>query len=260
MFLLQPAQMAMLNQQSLLLHWQLGYDLFVSPEDIDVSLILQGKAGHGTDDAGLANYIIDNICEVRKDCIVFVSPSYADVVSNPNGEVDAMIAYRNALSNSSYAFIDSGYKYRYDKYNDLYRYTPLNGDIAGLAVRTDNNRDPWFSPAGYNRGLIKNVVKLAFNPNKAQRDILYPKDINPVITQPGQGTLLFGDKTALGLQVHLIVSTFVVCLSFLKKQSLVLLRLHSLSSTTSSQERSSKILLSHSCVMFKAAVVSTTSV
>ena len=177
----------------------LGYDLFVSPEDIDVSLILQGKAAHGTNDAGVANYIIDNICEVRKDCIVFVSPSYADVVSNPNGEVDAMIAYRNALSNSSYAFIDSGYKYRYDKYNDLYRYTPLNGDIAGLAVRTDNNRDPWFSPAGYNRGLIKNVVKLAFNPNKAQRDILYPKDINPVITQPGQGTLLFGDKTALGL-------------------------------------------------------------
>ena len=176
-----------------------GYDLFVSPEDIDVSLILQGKAMHGTDDTGVANYIIDNICEVRKDCIVFVSPAYADVVSNPNGEVVAMVAYRDALSNSSYAFIDSGYKYRYDKYNDLYRYTPLNGDIAGLAVRTDNNRDPWFSPAGYNRGLIKNVVKLAFNPNKAQRDILYPKDINPVITQPGQGTLLFGDKTALGL-------------------------------------------------------------
>ena len=130
--------------------------------------------------------------------MVFVSPSYADVVNNPNGEVDAMVAYRNALTNSSYAFIDSGYKYRYDKYNDLYRYTPLNGDMAGLAVRTDNNRDPWFSPAGYNRGIIKNVVKLAFNPNKAQRDILYVSDINPVITQPGQGTLLFGDKTALG--------------------------------------------------------------
>ena len=175
-----------------------GYDLFVSPEDVDVSLILQGKAGHGTDSTCVANYIIDNICEVRKDCMVFLSPAYADVVNNPNGEVDAMVAYRNALTNSSYAFIDSGYKYRYDKYNDLYRYTPLNGDIAGLAVRTDNNRDPWFSPAGYNRGLIKNVVKLAFNPSKAQRDILYPKDINPVITQPGQGTLLFGDKTALG--------------------------------------------------------------
>ena len=176
----------------------LGYDLFVSPEDVDISLILQGKAAHGSNETGVANYIIDNICEVRKDCMVFVSPAYADVVSNPNAEVDAMIAYRDDITNSSYAFIDSGYKYRYDKYNDLYRYTPLNGDIAGLAVRTDNNRDPWFSPAGYNRGLIKNVVKLAFNPNKAQRDILYPKDINPVITQPGQGTLLFGDKTAFG--------------------------------------------------------------
>ncbi len=175
-----------------------GYDLFISPEDVDVSLILQGKALHGTDSTGVANYIIDNICEVRKDCMVFLSPSSADVVNNPNGEVDAILAYRNAISSSSYAFIDSGYKYRYDKYNDVYRYTPLNGDIAGLAVRTDNNRDPWFSPAGYNRGIIKNVVKLAFNPNKAQRDILYVKDINPVITQPGQGTLLFGDKTALG--------------------------------------------------------------
>jgi phage tail sheath protein FI len=175
-----------------------GYDLFVSPEDVDVSLILQGKALHGTDSTGVANYIIDNICEVRKDCMVFVSPSFADVVNNPNGEVDAILAYRNAISSSSYAFIDSGYKYRYDKYNDVYRYTPLNGDMAGLTVRTDANRDPWFSPAGYNRGIIKNVVKLAFNPNKAQRDILYVKDINPVITQPGQGTLLFGDKTALG--------------------------------------------------------------
>lgn len=175
-----------------------GYDLFVSPEDIDISLILQGKAVHGTDNSGLANYIIDNICEVRKDCVAFLSPASSDVVNNPNGEVDAILEYRNAITNSSYAFIDSGYKYRYDKYNDLYRYTPLNGDIAGLTVRTDNNRDPWFSPAGYNRGIIKNVVKLAFNPNKAQRDILYVKDINPVITQPGQGTLLFGDKTALG--------------------------------------------------------------
>jgi phage tail sheath protein FI len=175
-----------------------GYDLFISPEDVDVSLILQGKAVHGTDSAGVANYIIDNICEVRKDCMVFVSPAFADVVNNPNGEVDAIVGYRDAINSSSYAFIDSGYKYRYDKYNDVYRYTPLNGDIAGLTVRTDANRDPWFSPAGYNRGIIKNVVKLAFNPNKAQRDILYVKDINPVITQPGQGTLLFGDKTALG--------------------------------------------------------------
>ena len=117
--------------------------------------------------------------------MVFVSPAYADVVSNPNAEVDDMLAYRGDITNSSYAFIDSGYKYRYDKYNDLYRYTPLNGDIAGLAVRTDNNRDPWFSPAGYNRGLIKNVVKLAWNPKKAERDVLYKAGVNPVITQAG---------------------------------------------------------------------------
>jgi hypothetical protein len=175
-----------------------GYDLFVSPEDVDISLILQGKATSGVDDTGLANYIIDNICEVRKDCMVFLSPAYSDVVGVAGSEVEEIIMYRDSISSSSYAFIDSGYKYRYDKYNDVYRYTPLNGDIAGLAVRTDNNRDPWFSPAGYNRGLIKNVVKLAFNPNKSQRDRLYVKDINPVITQPGQGTLLFGDKTALG--------------------------------------------------------------
>jgi len=94
--------------------------------------------------------------------------------------------------------MDSGYKYQYDKYNDVYRYIPLNGDIAGLAVRTDDVRDPWFSPAGFNRGVIKNIVKLAFNPGKAERDILYKSDINPVTTFPGQGTLLFGDKTLLG--------------------------------------------------------------
>lgn len=175
-----------------------GYDLYISPEDVDVSLILQGKATAGSNDTGLANYIIDNICEVRKDCIAFVSPAFDDVVNVPGQEVDNIVAYRNSLTSSSYAVIDSGYKYRYDKYNDVYRYTPLNGDIAGTVVRTDNDRDPWFSPAGYNRGVIKNVVKLAFNPNKAQRDILYPKDVNPVVTQPGQGTVLLGDKTALG--------------------------------------------------------------
>ena len=175
-----------------------GYDIFSSAEDVDISLIMQGKAMHGTNDAGLAKYIIDNICEKRKDCVLFASPSYADVVNNIGGEVDAIIAYRNALTNSSYAFIDSGYKYAYDKYNDVYRYVPLNGDIAGLAVRSDTLRDAWFSPAGYNRGGLKNVVKLPFNPKKADRDLLYQSDINPVVTFPGQGTILFGDKTALG--------------------------------------------------------------
>ena len=93
--------------------------------------------------------------------------------------------------------MDSGYKYQYDKYNDLYRYIPLNGDIAGLCVRSDETRDPWYSPAGYNRGVIKNVVKLAFNPGKAERDVLYKSGVNPVVTFPGQGTILFGDKTLL---------------------------------------------------------------
>ena len=175
-----------------------GYDKFASAEDVDISLIMQGKALGGTADAGVAKYIIDNICEKRKDCVLFASPAYADVVNNIGGEVDASIAYRNALTNSSYAFIDSGYKYAYDKYNDVYRYVPLNGDIAGLAVRSDTLRDAWFSPAGYNRGGLKNVVKLPFNPNKAERDLLYQADINPVVTFPGQGTILFGDKTLLG--------------------------------------------------------------
>ena len=175
-----------------------GYDLFASAEDVDISIILQGKARHGTANTGVANYIISNLCETRKDCVVFVSPERETVVDNAGSEVDDILAFRHSIVSSSYAFIDSGYKYRYDKYNDVYRYTPLNGDIAGLAVRTDETRDPWWSPAGYNRGNIKNVIRLAFNPNKGQRDVLYGKDVNPVITQPGQGTLLFGDKTALG--------------------------------------------------------------
>ena len=175
-----------------------GYDMFKSAEDVDISLILQGKALGGTADSGVAKYIIDNICEDRKDCVLFASPSYADVVNNIGGERDAIIAFRNAFTNSSYAIMDSGYKYAYDKYNDVYRYIPLNGDIAGLAVRSDELRDAWFSPAGYNRGAIKNVVKLPYNPKKADRDILYQNDINPVVTFPGQGTILFGDKTLLG--------------------------------------------------------------
>jgi len=176
-----------------------AYDTFKSAEDIDVSLILQGKARNGTHGTQLANYLIDNIAEYRKDCVVFISPDRADVVNNiAKDEVDDIVAFRNALTSTSYAVIDSGYKYQYDKHNDVYRFIPLNGDIAGLAVRTDNLRDPWFSPAGFNRGQIKNIIKLAFNPGKAQRDILYKNDINPVCVFPGQGTVLFGDKTVLG--------------------------------------------------------------
>ena len=176
-----------------------GYDLYKSAEDVDVSLILQGKAcGDGAVGSGLAKYITNNIVEDRKDCVLFASPAYDDVVNNVGGEMDAVVAFRNALVNSSYVMLDSGYKYQYDKYSDVYRYVPLNGDIAGLAVRSDQLRDAWFSPAGYNRGAIKNLVKLPFNPKKAERDILYQADVNPVVTFPGQGTILFGDKTLLG--------------------------------------------------------------
>ena len=177
-----------------------AYDLFKSAEDIDISLVLQGKArGLVPYFNQLANYIIDNIVEARKDCVAYVSPDRADVVNNTaKTESTDIIAYRNALSSTSYAVLDSGYKYQYDKYNDVYRWIPLNGDIAGLTVRTDSLRDPWWSPAGFNRGQIKNIVKLAYNPAKAERDLLYKNDINPVCVFPGQGTILFGDKTLLG--------------------------------------------------------------
>ena len=175
-----------------------GYDQYKSAEDVDVSLLLQGKARGGTNGEGLGKYIIDNIAESRKDCVVFISPDRADVVNNVGGEADDIIAFRNSLSNSSYALMDSGYKYAYDKYNDVYTYVPLNGDTAGLAVKTDELRDAWFSPAGFNRGQVKNIIKLPYNPKKADRDILYQADVNPIVTFPGQGTVLFGDKTLLG--------------------------------------------------------------
>jgi phage tail sheath protein FI len=161
---------------------------------------MTGKSVGASNGAQLANYLIDNIADVRKDCVVFVSPQKEDVVGSgvEGSQAANIVTFRQSLRNSSYAFIDSGYKYQYDKYNDVYRYVPLNGDIAGLTARSDDLRDPWFSPAGYNRGQIKNLVKLAYSPNKTDRDLLYKNDINPVITQPGQGTVLFGDKTALG--------------------------------------------------------------
>lgn len=172
-----------------------AYDMFIDATDVDVSLILAGKARSGT----LANYIIANICEVRKDCMVFISPEASDVINVGTSAMQNVIDFRDSISqNSSYAVMDSGYKYQYDKYNDVYRYVPLNGDTAGTVVRTDNEKDAWWSPAGLNRGQIKNVVKLAYNPRKAERDVLYQSDINPVNTMPGQGTILNGDKTLLG--------------------------------------------------------------
>jgi hypothetical protein len=176
-----------------------AYDLFADASTVDVSLILQGKA-IGTNDVQLANYLIDNIAEVRKDCVVFVSPAYSDVVgiATENAQAQNIVDFRNLLRNTSYAFLDSGYKYQYDKYADVYRYIPLNGDIAGITARSDSLKDPWFSPAGFTRGQIKNLVKLAFSPGKTERDLLYKNDVNPIVTFPGQGTVLYGDKTLLG--------------------------------------------------------------
>jgi len=169
-----------------------GWDSFKNAESIDVSLLVTGQ-GNST----VATYVISNVAETRKDCVAFISPEKADCVDNAGQEVTDIKAFRNGLASSSYAFLDSGYKYQYDKYSDVYRWIPLNGDIAGLCVRTDNQNDPWFSPGGFNRGQIKNVVKLAWNPTKANRDDLYQVGVNPVVSFPGEGTVLYGDKTLL---------------------------------------------------------------
>lgn len=180
-----------------------AYDLFSSAENVDVSLIIQGKPIGGSTTVNdetvtnyqLANYIIDNICETRKDCIALISPEKSKVVNNIGSEAASVKNWRGAVRNSSYAVMDSGYKYQYDRYNDVYRWVPLNGDIAGLCARTDATNDAWWSPAGFNRGNIKNVIKLAWNPSLAERDVLYPSGVNPVVSFPGQGVVLFGDKT-----------------------------------------------------------------
>lgn len=174
-----------------------GYELFQNSEEVDASLIVSGesiKAGN----AVLANYLIDNLADVRRDVMVCVSPSKESVVNNRGNEVEDIIADRRLLSSTSFAQMDSGWKYMYDKYNDKFRWVPLNGDVAGVYSRVDRDRDPWFSGAGEARGVIKNVVKLAFSPDKAQRDRLYPNDINPITDFNTSGPTLFGDKTLLG--------------------------------------------------------------
>ncbi len=173
-----------------------AYDLFKSKEAVDISLLIAGKPRGGTSNTQLGNYLIDNIAEIRKDCVVFISPDDGIVRNNPGNEASALVTWKSSVRDSTYAVLDTGYKYMYDKYNDLYRYVPMNGDIAGLAARTDNTNDSWFSPAGFNRGQIKNIIKLRFNPSQADRDLLYKNAINPVVSFPAQGTILYGDKTA----------------------------------------------------------------
>ena len=170
-----------------------AYEKYNDADTVDVNLIIAGK-GNATH--------VDNlitIAENRKDAIVFVSPERTDVVnvSNSTTQTTNVKGFFDGIRSSSYVVFDSGYKYTYDKYNDVFRYVPLNGDIAGLAARTDLIADSWFSPAGFNRGVIRGAVKLAYNPTQGQRDELYRARVNPVVTLPGQGTLLFGDKTGL---------------------------------------------------------------
>jgi len=168
-----------------------GYSKFDDKETVDISLMITGRA-----DQALARNIV-SICEARQDSVAFVSPTLSTVVNKTNVVATGDLkTYRNTLNvNSSYAFMDSGWKYMYDKYNDRFIWVPLNPDVAGLCARTDAQFDSWFSPAGFNRGQIKGVVKLAYNPTKGNRDEIYPAGINPVANFPGEGVILFGDKT-----------------------------------------------------------------
>lgn len=172
-----------------------GYNKFKDGNDVDVSIIIGADLGGDTNAETVGDHIVDNIVGNRKDCVATFSPKRANVVNNEDSEATDIITFRNTFNSSTYTIMDSGWKKMYDKYNDIDRYVPLNGDTAGTMVNTDLVADPWFSPGGYNRGQIKNVKRLAWNPRKADLDLLYKNAINPIITKPGQGTVLFGDKT-----------------------------------------------------------------
>lgn len=173
-----------------------GYSQFKRSDSIDISLLIVPGLETEEDQVTLSNYIIDNIVSIRKDCIAFISPPKNAVVGNNGNELQSILNFRSKLNSSSYAVLDSGWKLMYDRYNDHMRWVPLSADIAGLCAFTDNVADPWYSPAGYNRGFIKNVIKLSYNPgSKAEKDTLFMNGINPVISQIGEGVVLYGDKT-----------------------------------------------------------------
>ena len=173
-------------------------------QDVDflISGPLNGDDGSGNDVTTLAeattqaNNLIA-ICEARKDCMAIISPRKQDCVNNSGSESTSIVALADTLSSSSYAVMDSAWCYQYDKYTDNYCYIPACGHTAGIMARSDQERDAWFSPAGFNRGQLLGITKLSFNPNQAERDALYKKRVNPIVTFPGQGTILFGDKTLL---------------------------------------------------------------
>ena len=181
---------------------QIGYDEFKDVETVDVNLILGGKGGGDGNTASTQDThvtMLTALVEDRRDCVAFVSPYRAATVgvSSSNTATENVVDAFNLCPSSSYVVFDSGYKYMYDKYNDVYRFVPMNGDTAGLCAYTDNVADPWFSPAGLNRGNVRGAIKLSYSPKKSERDQLYRARVNPVVDFPGQGVVLFGDKTAL---------------------------------------------------------------
>ena len=184
-----------------------GYNEFTNIREYPVNYLIMGPGmGSREETVGKANKLI-SIASNRKDCIAVVGPSKSDVLSgsgvapvplvNSDTQTSNILATCNQYTSSSYAVIDSGYKYIFDRFNNKFRYIPTNSDVAGMMARTSQNSFPWFSPAGADRGVVNNAVKLAYNPSQAQRDLLYTKRINPVVAFPGQGIILFGDKTAL---------------------------------------------------------------
>ena len=167
-----------------------SYVLLANKQEVPASIIITGQAN-----ATVVNRVIADVGEVRKDVVVCVSPLRANVVNNAGSEATAIGSWADTITRSTYVVADSGWKYQYDKYNDAYVYVPLNADTAGCMARNDLNREPWLSPAGFSNGRVQNLVRLAYNPTQADRDTLYKAAVNPIITQIGQGTILFGDKT-----------------------------------------------------------------
>jgi hypothetical protein len=177
-----------------------SYNLFSNKDDVQADYIIMGPSMDArTDTQAKAGFLI-SLATQRKDCVATIGAHKVDLVgvTNTTTQTTNLIKYFSTLASSSYAIFDSGYKYTYDRFNNKFVYIPCNADVAGLMTRTNIVAYPWFSPAGQQRGILNNAIKLAYNPSKAQRDQLYPQRINPIITQPGIGTLLFGDKTALG--------------------------------------------------------------
>lgn len=176
-----------------------GYDYFADPETVQIDYLIMGGGGASeVESKAKANKLI-SIVNARKDCVAFISPDKSNVVgvSDSGTQTTNIVDFFDTFPSTSYAVFDSGWKYLYDRFADKYRWIPCNGDTAGLCASTTANGDPWFSPAGLNRGGIKNAIKLAYSPKKSERDTLYQKRINPITSLPGQGIVLFGDKTAL---------------------------------------------------------------